>query len=465
MPTFLLNQTEIRTDAPAGSSLVDFLRNHQHLYGTKIGCREGDCGACTVLVGERAGGRMRYQTMASCLTPLGNVAGRHVVTIEGLNQEKLSFIQEAFVEMNATQCGFCTPGFILSVYGFCLGGGPLTSSGALAAVAGNLCRCTGYASIKRALEAIVVRVQPMDPDDPLPWLVEQQFLPEYFRAVPERLAALPARAGASQGYPIAGGTDLLIQDFEGANDADPVRLLWGSEPRGRITVAEGRCTIGSACTITRIKESAQLRELIPGLDGYLDLMASHPIRNMGTLGGNLANASPLGDLTVIFMALDADLRLSGPDGERVVRLKDFYTGYKKTRLAPAEIIETVAFDLPSAGSRFSFEKTSKRVHLDMATVNSAMRVVLDRGVIRQASFAVGSLGPSVMNLEATCAFLKGRPIDNDTFREANRIAQGEIAPVSRHPGDGDYKRALLRQHLMIHLLKFAPGSVSLEALR
>ena len=115
-----------------------------------------------------------------------------------------------------------------------------------------------------------------------------------------------------------------------------MRLLWGSEPRGRITVAEGRCTIGSACTITRIKESAQaLRELIPGLDGDPDLMASHPIRNMGTLGGNLANA-PLGDLTVIFMALDADLRLSGPDGERVVRLKDFYTGYKKTRLAPAE---------------------------------------------------------------------------------------------------------------------------------
>ena len=263
----------------------------------------------------------------------------------------------------------------------------------------------------------------------------------------------------------ADGFDLLIQDFEGAQDADPVRLLWGAEARTGITVADGRCSVGSACTITQIKESAQLRALIPGLDGYLDLMASRPIRNMGTLGGNLANASPLGDLTVIFMALDADLRLSGPAGERSVRLKDFYTGYKQTRLAAEEIIESVSFAVPDPGARFSFEKTSKRVHLDMATVNSAMAVALDQGVIRRATFAVGSLGPSVMTLEATGAFLAGRPINDATFREANRIAQGEIAPVSRHPGDGDYKRALLRQHLLIHLLTFAPGSVSLEALR
>ena len=463
MPRFLLNRTEIDTDAPEGSSLVDFLRNRQRLHGTKIGCREGDCGACTVLVGERLDGRLNYRTMASCLTPLGNVAGKHVVTIEGINQEQLSFIQAAFVELNATQCGFCTPGFILSVYGFCLDGRPKTMAEAVEAVAGNICRCTGYASIRAALETIVAKVQAMDPGDPLPWLVANRFLPDYFLGIADRLEALPAaplRPGG--GYPLAGGTDLLIQDFHRANDAPAVDLLWGVEPRRKITVADGRCTIGSACTISQIKESGELAGLLPDLPGHLSLMASRPIRNMGTVGGNLANASPLGDLTVILMGLEATLQLSRQGS---MRLRDFYTGYKTTRLLPQEIIESVSFEAPGRHTRFSFEKTSKRAHLDMATVNSAMRVELEAGRIRRAALAVGSLGPTVLHLEATSSFLAGKALDNATCTEANRIAQGEIAPLSRHPGDGEYKRALLRQHLLIHFLKLSPGCVTLEAVR
>ena len=466
MLKLLVNDRAVETDLPPGSSLVDFLRNDLQLRGTKIGCREGDCGACTVLAGELVEGRMRYQSVASCLSPLGNAEGRHIVTIEGINQAHLSAIQAAFVEHNGTQCGFCTPGFILSLYGFCLGGKELTMANGIEAVAGNICRCAGYAAIKRSMAAIVDKVQALDAADPLGWMVANGYLPEYFLGIPGRMAerAQAPRALPDTGYILAGGTDLLIQDFDGAADAAQVRLLSGLEGFSRITVESGGCTIGAACTISRLKDSAELNRLIPGLADYLSLVASQPIRNMGTVGGNLANASPLGDLCVILMALDATLLLSGRDGKREVALKDFYSGYKQARKDPDELIEAIRFETPDADTRFSFEKTSKRVHLDMATVNSALRIQLDGGVIRKASLVAGSLGPSVFRLERTSAFLEGRTVDNATFREADRIAQTEISPISRHPGDGDYKRALLRQQLLLHLMSCSPGSVTLEAL-
>jgi xanthine dehydrogenase small subunit len=463
----LVNNREIETDRPLGSSLVDFLRDELHLHGTKIGCREGDCGACTILVGNLVDGSLRYRTMASCLTPLGNVLGKHVVTIEGINLTGLTFIQEAFVEANGTQCGFCTPGFILSVYGFCLGEGALTLPNALDAIAGNICRCTGYASIARAVEVIVAKVQTLDRENPIPWLVANRFLPAYFQEVRERLQAMaqqPSVPAGDAGYVLAGGTDLLIQDFEGAQDAREVRLLALREDYRRIEVLEDRCELGAACTLSEVMASRALQAVLPGLEDDLRLIASHPIRNMGTVGGNLANASPLGDLTVILMGLESTLRLSRRGQTRELPLRDFFVSYKKTRLEPGEIIEGVWFEKPDGNTRFSFEKASKRRHLDMATVNSSLRLVLEQGIVQRACLAAGSLGPTVLHLAATSAFLVGRRLDNATFREANRIAQAEISPLSRHPGDGDHKRTLLRQQLLIHCMKCAPGAVTLEAL-
>ena len=468
MLKLVVNDKEVHTDLPLGSSLVDFLRNERHLYGTKIGCREGDCGACTVLVGKLVDGSMRYQTMASCLTPLGNVAGQHLVTIEGLNQTQLDVIQAAFVELNATQCGFCTPGFILSLHGFCLGEQALTLANALDSVAGNICRCTGYASIKRAIAVIVDQLQPMDRKAQVPWLVANHFLPDYFLGIPERLQAVALAEPSpiqAPGYLLAGGTDLLIQDFDGAHDAAQVTLLAGREAHGQIRIQRGRCELGSACSLTQVLESCELNQLLPGLSEYLRRMASLPIRNMGTVGGNLGNASPLGDLSVILMALESTLVLANQDQRRQLPLRTFFTGYKQTCLQPGEWIESVSFASPDANTQFSFEKASKRKFLDMATVNSALRIQLVQGIVHRACLAAGSLGPTVLHLAATSAFLVGRKLDNVTFQEAHRIAQTEIAPLSRHPGDGDYKRLLLRQQLFLHLRKFAPDTVTLEALR
>jgi xanthine dehydrogenase small subunit len=308
----------------------------------------------------------------------------------------------------------------------------------------------------------------MDRQAPMAWLTTHNFLPAYFLEIPKRLEGLGAPPRTEDGYVLAGGTDLLIQDFHGAQDAPRVELLSTREELRRIRVGDGWCEIGAACTVSQLMESPELNAVIPGLEGYLGLIASHPIRNMGTVGGNLANASPLGDLAVLLTGLGATLRLSREGRIREMPLRKFFAGYKQTILEPGEIIVGVEFETLDPRTRFSFEKSSKRRHLDMATVNSALRITLEDGpdgrIVRKAIFAAGCLGPTVLHLKETSAFLVGRRLDAETFKEANRIAQGEVSPISRHPGDGEYKRALLRQHLLIHLMKFSPQTLGLEAL-
>jgi xanthine dehydrogenase small subunit len=147
---FILNRNEVITDINAGVTLLDFIRYHQHLTGTKIGCREGDCGACTVLVGEIIGGELSYRSVTSCLMPIGNAQGKHIVTIEGINMDGLNPIQQAMSDEGATQCGFCTPGFVMSLAGYCLSNKEASEKNAVACIDGNICRCTGYKSIERA---------------------------------------------------------------------------------------------------------------------------------------------------------------------------------------------------------------------------------------------------------------------------------------------------------------------------
>ena len=197
------------------------------------------------------------------------------------------------------------------------------------------------------------------------------------------------------------------------------------------------------------------------MEDYLKLVASTPVRNMATVGGNIANGSPIGDLSVMLIALDAVLVMRNNGQTREVKLKDFFTGYKKVNKAPEEFIEWIYFDAPDESTRFSFEKICKRDYLDMATVNSAMRVIVDNGVIKQASFAVGGLGPTIRSLDKTAEYLVGKRIDNQTFKQANSVAQTEITPRSR----AEYKRALVRQQLFIHLMNFSPQAISLEALQ
>ncbi len=464
MIEFILNDRTVRTDVPLGTVLLDVIRYHQNLPGTKIGCREGDCGACTVLVGELKGGHVEYKSMTSCLLALANVHGKHIVTVEGLNMEQLSPVQQAMVDESGTQCGFCTPGFVVSLSGCCVSREKVTDEVAVRAIDGNICRCTGYKSIKRAAAIIAGQLAKKDEADPVEWSVASGFLPSYFTTIKERLGALSLhdRSSVNHGITLGGGTDLYVQKHDSMQHAE-IRSVYNDEELKGIRVEGDQCMIGGACVANDLLASAELRTHFPDLEKHLLLVSSTPIRNMGTLAGNFVNASPIGDLTVFFLALDSTIALTGKGGWNL-KLRDFYKGYKQLDKSADEIVTSVRFTLPTKSTHFHFEKVSKRTYLDIASVNSAIRLEMDGGTIREAHVSAGGVAPIPKYLAKTSAFLAGKPINNETVRAAIKVMNDEIAPISDARGTADYKRLLLRQLFFAHFLELFPERFTLKEL-
>jgi xanthine dehydrogenase small subunit len=472
MITFILNNSLIKTEKTPGIPLLDFIRTEMDLSGTKVGCREGDCGACTVMAGELVSNRMVYKTLVSCLTPLANVQGKHIVTIEGLrlDQDALSPVQEAIVDHSATQCGFCSPGFVVSLTAHGLGDGGADPDAVLQAISGNICRCTGYKSIERAARDIasLYAAQGEEQGNGLDWMVTRGFLPDWFTAIPQRLAAISdAPSSADTGLILAGGTDLLVQQPDTVLQEDDLRLFACRTDLQTIEVAEGCCTLGAAVTTAEIMDSAIIRNAFPAIRNHFKLISSPSIRNVATLAGNIINGSPIADLSVFFLALDADVLLSDAAGTvRQLPLREFFVGYKQQQIRAGEIIQAVRFQLPvnPDTEKFNFEKIGKRQHLDIASVNSAIGLRVDDTVLSNVHLSAGGVAPIPLYLRKTSSFLTGRIVNRQTVVQANAIMQEEIAPMSDIRGSKAYKRLLLRQLLYAHFLTLFPEILSPEML-
>ena len=462
MVTFILNNKLIATDKPSGSSLLDYIRYEQGLTGTKIGCREGDCGACTVLAGTLAGSAVRYKSIVSCLTPLANADGKHIVTIEGINTGKLSPVQKAFLDNAATQCGFCTPGFIMSLTGEALTAEKTTPESAVNAVSGNICRCTGYKSIERAAETIAAVLKDKEICDPVGWLVKQEYLPEYFLSVPQRLNDLEKNPDATTAeVVVAGGTDLMVQKAEELAEKDILSFSDNTGLKG-ISVEEGILKIGAATTLNEIKHSEIIAGFVPGISSYLNLIASEPVRNMATVAGNIVNASPIGDFTIMLLALNAEVVAEGTEGTRIIPLNELYAGYKKLTLKNGEFLKTIL--VRHRPSCFSFEKVSKRTHLDIASVNSAICIDTIGEKIISCSLSAGGVAPIPLFLKKTGESLSGVIVSAENLRKAASLLQAEISPISDVRGSEKYKRVLLRQLFFAHMLKIFPDKLTLKKL-
>lgn len=461
MITFILNNQLVSSDKPTGISLLDFIRYEMDLPGTKTGCREGDCGACTVLEGTLKNGNVNYKSIVSCLSPIGNAHGKHIVTIEGINMEHLSPVQKVIVDNAATQCGFCTPGFVMSLTAHSLSKEKSTGQKAIASVSGNICRCTGYKSIEKAADNIYNLLKDKDVEDPVKWLVNERFLPGYFLTIPERLAEIKKnyhRSGSND-IIIAGGTDLMVQRAEELAEANINSFQDRKDLKG-IKTENGKCIIGAATTATEIEQSSIIKEFIPEISSYFKLVASEPIRNMGTIAGNIVNASPIGDLTIIFLALNAEVIIDGSGGGRKISLRHFFLSYKKLSINKDEFVNSIEFLLPEKPILFNFEKVSKRKHLDIASVNSAIQIIMEGEKVKECYLSAGGVSPIPVFLTKTCNFLKGKTIAPDIILQANIIMQGEISPISDVRGSEGYKRLLLRQLLLGHFLKLFPERIS-----
>ncbi len=473
MIKFILNNQTVETDLPGGTTALDFVRYRKNLKGTKIGCREGDCGACAILVGELNGDSVKYLSMTSCLMPLSNARGKHIVTVEGINKAdgELTEVQHAMVEESGTQCGFCTVGFVMSLTGFCLDETAKNCEQAISSIDGNICRCTGYKSIERAAQQISEQLAVSGEQSKesnglssrLSFAIEKGIVPNYFSGIKNRLAELKEITDCSpltahRSLFVGGGTDLYVQRPEEMVSAASAENLFDNSDLRGILEKDEFVEIGASATVTDLLVSPVMQNLFPNLYKHLKLVSSTPIRNMATLAGNFVNASPIGDMTAWFLALDASIVF---DNDREIPLRELYLGYKTLAKTDDEFIKKIRFRKPAGNFYFNFEKVSKRTCLDISSVNTAISLCLSEpsaaadGLISivDAHVSAGGVAPIPLYLKKTSEFLRGKEISNETITQANRILQTEISPISDVRGAADYKRLLLRQLFTAHFVE------------
>jgi xanthine dehydrogenase small subunit len=465
---FICNNENVSAEIHPGLSLLDFLRTNLTLTGTKEGCREGDCGACTVLIGELNGNEINYLSVNSCLFPVGDVNRKHVVTVEGLCGEELTVVQKSFVEEGASQCGFCTPGFIVSLTGYFLNNKSFNPDDAIDSMDGNICRCTGHSSIIRAAQksAEILSSNITSHSDHYNAMIKSGLIPDYFSDIPKRLKQLKQEKLIEEekivpNYLVAGGTDLFVQKWEDILKND-VKLLSSNGITSTIIEESGKCIVGAAATVSDLINSDIISKHLPHLKKQLKLFGSLPIRNSATVGGNIVNASPIADITNILLALNAVIHLKKESSERKLFLKDFYKGYKTLDLKDGELVDYVSFDYPAKNSCFNFEKVSQRTYLDIASVNSSVYLESKNNSIIISRLSAGGVAPIPLFLKKASEFLNGKTINADIVTEAAAISQTEISPITDARGSAEYKALLLRQLIFAHFIILFPDKVKMK---
>lgn len=446
---------EIRGPA-AFSSLTDFLRQSCELTGTKVVCAEGDCGACTVLVGEPVDDGLRYVTVDACIQFLYQLDGKHIVTVEGLNptgQCDLHPIQKAMVDCHGSQCGYCTPGFVMALAGRAeLGAERKCSPDVRISLTGNLCRCTGYVSILNAAAAIdsanIPTLADLYPSAPIAGELRSAFseplqleTPTARFFAPHTMDdAIDFKAKYPKSAIVSGGTELgVVRNKLGI---EPPVLLNLTRIRGLCEIAtdDAGVVIGANVAWTQIEDWA--RVALPEFYRIIIRFGSPQIRNVATLVGNVANGSPIADSLPLLLVMDAELDLAGPAGTRRVKIVDFYKGYKIKDLAPDEIITHVRIPHLGREDALKLYKVSRRNDLDIATFGAAIRVRRAGEIITRAFVAYGGVAATVVRLPATEAFLKGKRFTEEVFTEAGTVARSEIEPISDVRGSRDFRWTL-----------------------
>jgi xanthine dehydrogenase molybdopterin binding subunit/xanthine dehydrogenase small subunit len=457
---FTLNGRKVRVEgANPTTTLLDYLRSSGRT-GSKQGCAEGDCGACTVAVVERdASGKATYRGVNSCIALLPMFAGREVVTVEGLAKEggALHPVQAAMVDHYGSQCGYCTPGFVMSLFeGYyradCKGAREMSDQ-----LCGNLCRCTGYRPIRDAaiasLEHRDAAVRDGAPDPfrerlgapvPAPAALDYEAAEQRF-VRPASLAGLfDALARHGNARLVAGATEIGVDvtkkfaSFPCLVSTDGIAELAG------ISSTDSAWRIGAGATLTAIDEA--LGTEYPSLSKMFRVFASRQIRNRATLGGNLATASPIGDGAPALLSLDAELVLASAKGRRSVPLSDFFTAYRKTHLRAGEIILEILLPRILKGGlarRSDFLKVSKRRELDISIVAAAFSVDTDaEGVVRRARLAFGGVAATPVRARRAEAALEGRTLAGAAAAVAAILAE-EFKPIDDVRGGAAYRRGLI----------------------
>lgn len=439
---FVLNQTEyVLPETCSNTTLLEYLRQ-EGLVGTKEGCGDGDCGACTVvMLGQSARGKPQFQAMNSCLIPLGAVAGKELFTVEGIAKEGLHPVQESMIQTGGSQCGYCTPGFIMSMFAAYYSGERTDL-----AVEGNLCRCTGYLPIREALRSLA---EPGQNDIFLQILENSEtrkanentrdfHQPSSLKEVFDLLGAYPEATF------IAGGTDLGLDISNKARAFSRFISLEHVSELKIIKDEPATLEIGAGIPLSHIE--SVLHGIFPALDEMIHWFAARQIRNRATIGGNLGTASPIGDLPPVLLALDASIKLASSAGERIIPLADYFLGYRQTARQKGEVIVSVIIPkAQTAQTRQSFAyKVGKRGTDDISIVAAAFSLDTDEhGQITHARLAYGGVAATPVRALEVETWLLGKVWNQTTVNEAKKRLLTAFSPLSDFRGSAHYRQRLI----------------------
>ncbi|NWG25702.1 MAG: xanthine dehydrogenase small subunit [Pseudorhodoplanes sp.] len=463
---FLLNGEWRSEDrVPASTTVLDWLRGTARLTGTKEGCAEGDCGACTIAVARPRRGALRYEAVNSCLMLVPQLDGCAVTTVEGLAgpDGALHPVQAALVEADATQCGFCTPGFAMAMFAYAQGGEPAEEPIIHEALAGNLCRCTGYRPIVEACRKIAGL-----PDSAAQIAPDLQGVQAgmdyrcgdqaYF--APRSLAEIAdLRAQYPDAVVLAGGTDLgLLASKERKSFPVTISTAQVAELQ-RVLVGRDGIEIGAAVTYT--EALPHIEQHYPAFGEIIRRIGSRQIRNLGTIAGNIANASPIGDTIPCLMALEASVTLYAKAGSRSMPVEDFIIGYRKTALAPGEVIASVHIPLPRPSQQFVAYKLSKRFDQDISTVIAAFSLSLAGGGVKALRAAFGGMAAKSGRAKHVEAAVTGKPWNAESLKDIDALMAKDFSPMSDQRGTASYR--LRAAANLVRRLQFETGDQSAPA--
>ncbi len=449
---FLLNDRVVTCGAVGGGDmLLDHLRLEQRLRGTKEGCAEGDCGACTVLVGRLTPSGLDYAPVNACIRPLASCDGAHVVTVEHLRGADggLHPVQRAMVDHHASQCGFCTPGFVMALYALWMRRPHPTEAEVEHALQGNLCRCTGYAPILRAAGAMG------DHGTTDPLLEERDAVATRLDAWADGARVDLARGGARVILPasvddlaalrvehpeariVAGATDVGLWVTKDLREMPLALMIGHLDALRAITEADDALHIGALASYEDAR--APLLAHFPHLARYWERIAGWQVRAMGTLGGNIANGSPIGDTPPPFIALGATLVLRAGDNRREIALEEFFLDYGKQDLRPGEFVEAIRLPKPCPGTLHAAYKLSKRRDEDITAVACGIALHVEGGTITEARLAFGGMAATPKRAAQAEAALTGQPFTEASLRAAADALPQDFTPLSDMRASAAYR--------------------------
>ena len=415
-------------------TLLDWLRNYHKKTGTKEGCAEGDCGACSVIINKK--NKEDSKPINSCLVRLGQVIGSNITTIEGLGCDKNPHpLQIAFSNEYASQCGYCTPGFIISGVSLINSGKAVNNDTINDAISGNLCRCTGYSPIIKAIKSLSDRKTKLKKVE----IINKEKKVRFGNITylkPNNLKELKDYLEVKSFQFIAGGTDLNLQRPIINEKENNIICLSSIKELNFIKKFKEKMVLGGAVTIENFLDS--VRSKMPELIEILQRFGSPQIRNQGTIGGNLCTSSPIGDLAPLLMVLNSDINVFGKNGIKKTNIKNFFKGYRKNILKKDEIILSIEIPYPNKKNKIFSWKLSKRYEQDISTISLAINIQTQKNIIKEIRMAAGGVAATPKSLDKLCKSMLEKKLD-DAIDFATENLDKFIQPISDLRGSSHYR--------------------------